>query len=107
VAIEGIFIFQSIFNFFIPSASGQAFVTMPLIVPLSDLIGISRQTSVLAFIFGDGLSNSIIPTSGVLMASIGVAGVPYEKWFKFMLPLFLLLTLLAGTILAIAHFINY
>ena len=107
VAIEGIFIFQSIFNFFIPSASGQAFVTMPLIVPLSDLIGISRQTSVLAFIFGDGISNSIIPTSGVLMASIGVAGVPYEKWFKFMLPLFLILTLLAGTILATAHFINY
>jgi uncharacterized ion transporter superfamily protein YfcC len=107
LAIEGIFIFQSIFNFFIPSASGQAFVTMPLIVPLSDLLGISRQTAVLAFVFGDGISNSIIPTSGVLMASIGVAGVPYEKWFKFMLPLFLLLTLLGGTILAIAHFINY
>jgi len=107
LALEGIFIFQSVFNFFIPSASGQAFVTMPLIVPLSDLIGISRQSSVLAFIFGDGISNSIIPTSGVLMASIGVAGVPYEKWFKFMLPLFLLLTLLAGTILAIAHLINY
>jgi uncharacterized ion transporter superfamily protein YfcC len=107
MALEGIFVFQSIFNFFSPSASGQAFVTMPLIVPLSDLIGISRQTSVLAFIFGDGISNSIIPTSGVLMAQIGIAGVPYEKWFKFMLPLFLILTLLAGTILAIAHFINY
>lgn len=107
MAIEGIFVFQSVFNFFIPSASGQAFVTMPLIVPLSDLVDISRQTSVLAFVFGDGISNSIIPTSGVLMASIGIAKVPYEKWFRFMLPLFLILSVLGGIILAVAHFINY
>lgn len=107
MAIEGIFIFQSIFNFFIPSASGQALVTMPLIVPLADLLDISRQTAVLAFVFGDGFSNSIIPTSGVLMASIGIAGVPYEKWFKFMLPLFIIATVMGGAILAIAYYINY
>lgn len=107
IAIEGIFIFQSVFNFFIPSASGQALVSMPLIVPLSDLLDISRQTAVLAFIFGDGFSNSIIPTSGVLMASIAIAGVPYEKWFKFYLPLFLILTLVGGTLLVFAHYINY
>ena len=107
MAIEGIFIFQSIFNFFIPSASGQALVTMPLIVPLADLLDISRQTAVLAFVFGDGFSNSIIPTSGVLMASIGIAGVPYEKWFKFMLPLSLIATVMGGVILAFAYYINY
>lgn len=107
IAIEGIFIFQSIFNFFIPSASGQALVSMPLIVPLADLLDISRQTAVLAFVFGDGFSNSIIPTSGVLMASIAIAGVPYEKWFKFYLPLFLILTLVGGMFLAVAHYINY
>jgi uncharacterized ion transporter superfamily protein YfcC len=106
-AVTGIYIFQSLFNFFIPSASGQALVTMPLIVPLSDLLGISRQTAVLAFVFGDGLSNIIIPTSGVLMASIAIAGVPYEKWFKFIWPLFLVLSIVAGIFLVAAHHINY
>jgi uncharacterized ion transporter superfamily protein YfcC len=107
IAIEGMFVFQSVFNFFIPSASGQALVSMPLMVPLADLLDISRQTAVLAFVFGDGFSNSIIPTSGVLMASIAIAGVPYEKWFKFILPLFLILTLVGGMFLAVAHYINY
>jgi uncharacterized ion transporter superfamily protein YfcC len=106
-AVTGIFTFQSVFNFFIPSASGQALVTMPLVVPLSDLLGISRQTSVLAFVFGDGFSNIIIPTSGVLMAQIAIAGVPYEKWFKFIWPLFLVLSVVAGIILVVAHHINY
>jgi uncharacterized ion transporter superfamily protein YfcC len=106
-AVTGIYIFQSLFNFFIPSASGQALVTMPLIVPLSDLLGISRQTAVLAFVFGDGLSNIIIPTSGVLMASIAIAGVPYEKWFKFIWPLFLVLSIVAGIFIVVAHHINY
>jgi uncharacterized ion transporter superfamily protein YfcC len=106
-AVTGIYTFQSLFNFFIPSASGQALVTMPLIVPLSDILGISRQTAVLAFVFGDGFSNSIIPTNGVLMACIAIAGVPYEKWFKFMWPLFLVLAVVGGVILVIAHHINY
>lgn len=106
-AVIGIYTFQSLFNFFIPSASGQALVTMPLVVPLSDLLGISRQTAVLAFIFGDGFSNSIIPTNGVLMASIAIAGVPYEKWFKFIWPLFLVLAFIGGLILVLAHYINY
>jgi uncharacterized ion transporter superfamily protein YfcC len=106
-AVTGIFTFQSLFNFFIPSASGQALVTMPLIVPLSDILGISRQTAVLAFVFGDGFSNSIIPTNGVLMASIAIAGVPYEKWFKFIWLLFLVLSVVGGLILVLAHYINY
>ena len=106
-AVIGIYTFQSLFNFFIPSASGQALVTMPLVVPLSDLLGISRQTAVLAFIFGDGFSNSIIPTNGVLMASIAIAGVPYEKWFKFIWPLFLVLSFFGGLILVLAHHTNY
>lgn len=107
MAVIGIYTFQSIFNFFIPSASGQALVSMPLITPLSDLLGISRQTAVLAFVFGDGFSNSIIPTNGILMASIAIAGVPYEKWFKFVWPLFLVLSVLGGLILIIAHHTNY
>lgn len=107
VSVEGMLIFQTSLNFLIPSGSGQASVTMPLMAPLADLLGVTRQTAVLAFQFGDGLSNSIIPTSGILMAMLTLAGVPYQKWLRFMLPLFFQLLILAGIFLAIAVAINY
>jgi uncharacterized ion transporter superfamily protein YfcC len=107
LAVEGMFGFQSFLNFFIPSASGQALVSMPLMVPLADLLGISRQTSVLAFVLGDGFSNILIPTNGELMAILGIAMVPFEKWFKFILPLFLIMSVIAMTFLFIAIFISY
>jgi len=107
VSVVGMFIFQSVLNFFIPSGSGQAAVTMPLMAPLADVLGITRQTAVLAFQFGDGLSNSIIPTSGVLMAMLALAKIPYTKWLRFMLPLFLQLTVLAAIFLIIAVRIGY
>lgn len=106
-AVEGMFAFQSVMNFFIPSASGQALVSMPLMVPLSDLLNISRQTSVLAYVMGDGFSNIIIPTSGELMAILGIASVPFEKWFKFIWPLFLTLVLIGMIFLAVAVLIGY
>jgi len=106
-AVEGMYVFQTLMNFFIPSASGQAMVSMPLMVPLADLLGITRQTAVLAFISGDGFSNMVIPTNGVLMAIIGIALVPFEKWFKFVFPLFLILSLVAAIFLVIADFIGY
>ncbi len=96
VAAIGMFVFQGTLNFFIPSASGQALVTMPLLVPLSDIIGLSRNVTVFAFIIGDGLSNMIIPTNGYLLAILGLAGIPFEKWFRFILPFFLF-TVFAGT----------
>ncbi len=102
LAVEGMFMFQTVMNFFIPSASGQAMVSMPLMVPLSDLLGITRQTAVMAFVSGDGFSNLVIPTNGVLMAILGIAQVPSEKWFKFVLPLFLILTLVAAMMLLVA-----
>ena len=107
LAVEGMFVFQSFLNFFIPSASGQALVSMPLMVPLADLLGISRQTSVLAFVLGDGFSNILIPTNGELMAILGIALVPFEKWFRFVLPLFLIMTLLSFVILLAAVYFNY
>ena len=73
-------------NFFIPSGSGQASTTMPIMTPLADIVGITRQTAVLAFQFGDGFTNAIIPTHGTLCASLGIAGIPFNKWFKFALP---------------------
>lgn len=106
-AAEGMMVFQSCLNFFIPSASGQALVTMPLMVPLADLIEVSRQTSVLAFILGDGFSNMIIPTNGVLMAILGIGLVPFEKWFKFVLPIFLIMMLIAAIFIFVAIQISY
>jgi uncharacterized ion transporter superfamily protein YfcC len=82
------FYINLLFNFFVPSGSGQAMVVMPLMAPMADVVGVSRQIAVSAYQYGDGFSNTVIPTSGVLMASLGVAKVPYEKWLKFMLPLF-------------------
>jgi uncharacterized ion transporter superfamily protein YfcC len=107
LSVEGMFVFQVIMNFFIPSASGQALVSMPLMTPLSDLLGITRQTAVLAFILGDGFSNTIIPTNGVLMAILGIAGVPYEKWVKFIMRFFLYMMLVSFIVLGVAVLISY
>lgn len=73
---------QTFINLFIPSASAKAAITMPIMAPFSDMIGISRQATVLAFQFGDGFTNMITPCSGVLMAVLSVANIPYEKWVK-------------------------
>lgn len=96
VAAEGMFAFQTMLNFLIPSGSGQAAVTMPLMAPLADVLGISRQTAVFAFTCGDGFSNTIVPTSGLLMAFLSLAGVPYTTWLRFMFPPFLILSFIAG-----------
>jgi uncharacterized ion transporter superfamily protein YfcC len=79
--------FQLVLNFFIPSGTTKAALTMPLFAPLADLTGITRQTAVLAYQFGDGFTNMIIPTSGVTIGTLALAKVPFEKWFKWLLPL--------------------
>jgi len=107
VAVQGMLVFQTVLNFLIPSGSGQAAVTMPLMAPLSDVLGITRQTAVLAFQFGDGFSNTVIPTSGILMAMLSLAKVPYERWLRFMFPLFLTLMGTAAVFLIIAVAIDY
>ncbi len=89
LAAVGMLGMQTILNLFIPSASGQAFVTMPLIAPLGDIVGITRQVGVLAFQFGDGFANMIIPTNAVLMGILGMAAIPYDRWFRFCMPLVL------------------
>ena len=107
LAAEGMLVFQSTLNFFIPSGSGQAAVTMPLMAPLADVLGISRQTAVFAFTSGDGFSNTIVPTSAVLMAMLGLAEIPYGRWLRFVVPLFLQLMALAAVFLAIAVVVGY
>lgn len=78
---------QMALNFFIPSGTTKAALTMPLFAPLADLTGITRQVAVLAYQFGDGFTNMIIPTSGVTVGTLAMAKVPFEKWFKWLLPL--------------------
>jgi uncharacterized ion transporter superfamily protein YfcC len=90
---------QTFINIFIPSASAKAAVTMPIMAPFSDLIGVSRQATVLAFQFGDGFTNMITPCSGVLMAVLSVAGIPYEKWFGFIWKFILFLIVLGFLLL--------
>lgn len=94
----GMFIANSLINFFIPSGSGQAATMVPIMAPLADVLDITRQTAVLAVTYGDAFSNQIIPTSGALMAMIGLANIPYDKWFKYNWPLVAMWTL-AGIVL--------
>ena len=98
-SIQVMFFVQSALNFFLPSSSGQAALTMPIMAPLSDILGIGRQTAVLAFQFGDGISNLIIPTSGVTMGVLSIAKIPYEKWLKWALPIIIIFTILAMLLL--------
>ena len=103
----GMFICQSLINCVIVSGTGQAAVTMPLMVPVSDLVGISRQTAVLAFQLGDGFSNSVLPMSSSLMGYLAVSKIPYSKWLKFMMPLFLIWTALDCLFMLGALIIGY
>ena len=83
VAAWGIFISQGIINFFIPSSSGQAAAVMPILTPLSDIIGVTRQTCILAYQCGDGFWNMITPTQMVVLAACGLGGVKFTDWFKY------------------------
>jgi len=107
IAVLGMLGYESCLNLLIPSGSGQAAVSMPLMAPLADILGISRQTAVLAFTSGDGFSNMVIPTSGILMAMLSLARIPYGKWLRFMMPLFGQLILLSAMFLTIAVLIDY
>ncbi|OFY89905.1 MAG: short-chain fatty acid transporter [Bacteroidetes bacterium RIFOXYA12_FULL_40_10] len=92
------YMIQTFINIVIPSASAKAAITMPIMAPFSDLIGVSRQATVLAFQFGDGFTNIITPTSGILIAVLSIARVPYSKWFKLILP-FIILLIVIGFLL--------
>ena len=100
VASVGVmYVIQTIINIVIPSGSAKAAITMPIMAPFSDLIGISRQATVMAFQFGDGFTNMITPTSGVLIAVLGVARIPYHKWVKWIWPLILTMIILGFLLL--------
>ena len=85
-------IVQTLINFLIPSGSGQAAATMPIMAPLADMLGITRQVACLAFQFGDGLSNILWPTAGIVIIC-GLGDIPYDRWLKWFGKLFLILLL--------------
>lgn len=94
-------------NFFIGSGSAKAFILMPILMPLMDVLGVGRQLGVLAFQFGDGFSNVIYPTNAVLLISLALAKVSYARWFAFVLPLQIVLTLVSLAFLALGLQIGY
>lgn len=107
VTAMGMFWVQVVINFFIPSGSGQAATTMPIMSPLADIVGVTRQTAVLAYQYGDGFTNSIIPTSASLMGILAIGKVPYERWFKFIWPLMVFWIIAGSVMCAIAFMIGY
>jgi len=107
VSAIGMFFVQSLANFFIPSGSGQAFVTMPIMAPLADLVGVHRQVAVLAYQFGDGFSNILIPTQYVLIGILAMAAVPYDRWLRFILPFMAKIAIVGSIALAVAVLIGY
>jgi len=106
-AAVGMFVVQSLINFAIPSGSGQAATTMPIMVPLADILGLTRQTAVLAFHFGDGFSNTFTPTASTLMASLSIAKIAYDKWIKYYGKLFFIWSAIGAVFMVIATLINY
>jgi uncharacterized ion transporter superfamily protein YfcC len=103
----GMLFIQSVLNFFIPSGSGQAYVTMPIMAPISDIVGVTRQVAVLAYQMGDGFMNMIVPTNAVLMGILGMCGIPYGRWFRFIWPLMLQLLVLGSIAMVVAVLIGY
>lgn len=99
-SVSMMYVFQAILNIIIPSGSGKAALTMPIMSQFSDLIGVSRQATVVAFQLGDGFTNMITPTSGVLIGVLGVARIPFEKWIKWITP-FMIILLILGLLLLI------
>jgi uncharacterized ion transporter superfamily protein YfcC len=107
VSGQAMFVVQSLINVFVPSGSGQAALTMPIMAPLGDLVGVSRQTAVLAFQFGDGFTNMIIPTSAVTMGVLTLGEIPWEKWARWMFPLLMILVITALILLIPPYLINW
>jgi len=93
---------QCVLNLMIPSGSGQALATLPVMIPVGDLVGLTRQTTILAFQIGDGVTNLINPTLGGLIAMLSLCRVPFDRWLRFIVPLTLMILVMAWVFLLIA-----
>ena len=106
-AALSLYFFQMLINLFVPSGTGQAVLTIPILAPLGDLVGVTRQTVVLAYQCGDGFSNLIWPTNPMLHIAVGLAGVSYKDWVRWVLPLQGALLILCSVFTALAAAIGY
>jgi uncharacterized ion transporter superfamily protein YfcC len=106
VSVLGIYFMQSLLNFIIPSGSGQAAVSLPILAPLGELLGITRQTNVLAYQLGDGLTNILTPTQGYFMAALGILKIPWSVWARWLLPLLAIWLVLGSIAVLVAHAIH-
>ncbi len=97
----GMIVAQAAIHVPVPSVSGQAVLTMPVLVPLSDLLGMSREITILAYQYGAGLCDLVTPTNGALMAILATAGVRFDEWLRFTAPLYLALVALGAVSIAI------
>ena len=86
---------QCVMNLFIPSGSGQALATLPIMIPVGDLVGLTRQTTILAFQIGDGVTNIINPTLGGLIAMLSMCRVPFDRWLRYIVPLAFIILVIA------------
>ncbi len=106
-AILLIFVFIALLEFFIGSGTAKAFLVMPLVLPLSHLIGLSSNSVVLSFCLADGFTNLLYPTSGIMIIAIGLVGVSYTKWLKFSWPLFVIEGIISVAVMMLAVLVNY
>jgi uncharacterized ion transporter superfamily protein YfcC len=107
ISIAGIYGIQVLLNFLVPSGSGQAALSIPILAPLADLVGVTRQTSVLAYQFGDGFTNVFTPTQGYFMAGLALINVSWERWVRFIWPLQCLWIGTGLILLLISHWMNW
>ncbi|MEK7727363.1 MAG: TIGR00366 family protein, partial [candidate division KSB1 bacterium] len=103
VSVLGIYISQVLLSIIVPSGGGQAAISIPLLAPLSDLLGVTRQTMVLAYQFGDGFTNVFTPTQGYFMAGLALIGIPWNIWARWLLPLLMIWLALGFVALLLAH----
>jgi len=106
-SVLGIYAVQVALSYIVPSGSGQAALALPILVPLADMVGVTRQTSVLAYQFGDGFSNIFTPTSGYFIAALALAKIPFAAWARFIVPLQLTWLAAGAILLLIAHAIGW
>jgi uncharacterized ion transporter superfamily protein YfcC len=96
---------HNMITFFVPSSSGEAALTMPVLAPLGDLVGVNRDTLVIAYQFGNGLTNLISPTNGILLAGLAIAGIRFSQWFRVIFPFFLMAWPLAAIFAVISAYV--
>ena len=106
IIAPGMVLANTLINLFLTSGSGQAVAVMPILIPLADVLGVTRQTTVLAFNFGDGFCNFILPTSTALMGTLSVTNIPYDRWMRFMWKLFLIWLVTGCVMTLIAQMIH-